>query len=98
MPSPLFQPTRDGKHPAFLTIGHITRDLLPGGTFTLGGTVTFAALTAHHLGLAAALVTCADAALLKELPALLPETALAVALAPATTTFENSYHEGFRVQ
>jgi 1D-myo-inositol 3-kinase len=98
MSAPLFQSTRGELPPAFLTIGHITRDLLPEHGFTPGGTVTFAALTAQNLGLVAALVTCADDALCAQLPTLLPECGLAVRLAPATTTFENSYHEGFRVQ
>ena len=47
--------------PEFLTIGHVTRDVHTDGSFSLGGTVTFAALTAYHLGLVAAIVTCADA-------------------------------------
>ncbi len=87
-----------GASPTFLAIGHVTRDLLPDGSFTLGGTVTFAALTAYHLGLVAGIVTCADETLLADLPALLPPIALAARPAPVTTAFENSYHEGFRTQ
>jgi 1D-myo-inositol 3-kinase len=89
---------QQNERPDFLAIGHVTRDLLPGGAFTLGGTVTFAALTARHLGLASAVVTCADEVLLNQLPRLLPEIALAARSAPATTTFENSYQAGFRTQ
>lgn len=33
----------------FLVIGNVTRDLLPNGSHTLGGTVTYAAMTALHL-------------------------------------------------
>lgn len=98
MSATLLRSLADDQCPAFLTIGHVTRDLVPGGTFTLGGTVTFAALTASHLGLTSALVTCADDALLAQLPALLPEVALAARSAPQTTTFENSYVAGFRTQ
>lgn len=98
MLSTLLQPLPHGQRPAFLTVGHVTRDLLPDGTFTLGGTVTFAALTASRLGLAAALVTCADEALLRQLPALLPGIAVAARPAAVTTTFENSYTDGFRIQ
>lgn len=98
MPSMLLRPLPDGRCPTFLTLGHVTRDLLPGATFTLGGTVTFAALTAYHLGLAAALVTRADEMLLAELPTLLPGIGLAARSAPVTTTFENSYAAGFRTQ
>ena len=60
----MLDPMQKSTRPDFLAIGHVTRDLLPGGAFTLGGTVTFAALTARHLGLASAVVTCADEALL----------------------------------
>ena len=66
--------------------------------YSLGGTVTFAALTASRLGLKVAIVTCADTQLLAELPSHLPGIGLAVRPSPATTTFVNSYHEGFRTQ
>lgn len=98
MPSTLLQPLPHGQRPAFLTIGHVTRDLLADGAFALGGTVTFAALTAYQLGLACALVTCADEEWLNQLPARLPGIALAARFAAVTTTFENRYHEGFRTQ
>jgi sugar/nucleoside kinase (ribokinase family) len=97
MPS-ILQPVKGVTTPDFLAIGHVTRDIHPDGTFSLGGTVTFAALTAHHLGLVAAIVTCADAELLAELPLHLPEIGLAARSSPATTTFANSYHQGFRTQ
>lgn len=95
----ILQPVQDGQCPTFLTIGHVTRDLLPGDAFTLGGTVTFAALTASQLGLVSALVTCADEALLAQLSTLLPQIGLAVRSTPTTTAFENRYNDGgFRVQ
>jgi 1D-myo-inositol 3-kinase len=97
MPS-MLQPVKGVTTPDFLTMGHITRDIHPDGTFSLGGTVTFAALTAYRLGLVAAIVTCADAKLLAELPSCLPEIGLAGHPSLATTTFANSYHEGFRTQ
>ncbi|MBE3559331.1 MAG: ribokinase [Ktedonobacteraceae bacterium] len=88
----------DGGVPDFLTIGHITRDLHPDGTFSLGGTVTFAALTAYHLGQVAAIVTCADPQLSAQLPTLLPGIALHVLPSAHTTTFMNVYSDGFRTQ
>ncbi len=97
MPS-FFLPVKDAILPEFLTIGHVTRDLHPDGSFTLGGTVSFAALTAYRLGLAAAIVTCADAELLAQLPACLPGIGLAAHSSPLTTTFTNSYYDGFRTQ
>ncbi len=84
--------------PEFLTIGHVTRDLHPDGSFSPGGTVTFAAMTAYRLGLVTAIVTCADAELLAELPVRLPDIGLAARPSPATTTFVNIYREGFRTQ
>jgi 1D-myo-inositol 3-kinase len=98
MASTLLRSLPAGQCPTFLALGHVTRDLLPGEAFALGGTVTFAALTAYQLGLAAALVTCADEELLAQLPALLPGIALAARPAPVTTAFENTYVAGFRTQ
>jgi 1D-myo-inositol 3-kinase len=96
--SSILQPAPGGRVPDFLAIGHVTRDVHADGSFTLGGTVTFAALTAYHLGLAAAVVTCADGNLIAELPAHLPGIGLAVRQSEATTTFENRYSRGFRTQ
>lgn len=85
--------------PEFLTVGHITRDLHDDGSFALGGTVTFAALTAYHLGLAASIVTCADQELIAALPEMLPDVTVHARPCAATTTFVNIYTEtGFRTQ
>jgi sugar/nucleoside kinase (ribokinase family) len=84
--------------PDFLTLGHVTRDVHQDGSFSLGGTVTFAALTAYHLGLAAAVVTRADSQLIPELSLHLPNIELQVQPSPQTTTFANQYREGFRTQ
>jgi sugar/nucleoside kinase (ribokinase family) len=85
--------------PQFIAIGHVTRDIHPGDSYTLGGTVTFAALTAARLGLAAGVVTCADRQLIAELATHLPSIALQVRPSATTTTFTNQYNdEGFRIQ
>lgn len=97
MPATVLQPAR-AEPPAFLCIGHITRDVLPDGSFALGGTVTFATLTVERLGLPAALVTCASADICQQLPSLLPGIGLAARMAATTTTFENRYQDGFRIQ
>ena len=94
----MLQPISGEQSPEFLTIGHATHDIQPDGSFTLGGTVTFAALTAYRLGLVSAIVTRAGAQLLAGLPAHLPEIGIAGRLSPATTTFANIYHHGFRTQ
>jgi 1D-myo-inositol 3-kinase len=97
MPS-IIQPVQNGGAPEFLTAGHITQDIQPGGSFSLGGTVTFSAITASRLGLTAAIVTCVGSQLLADLPTQLPGIELSVHPSPATTTFVNRYHDGFRIQ
>ncbi len=82
----------------FLAIGHVTRDLHPNNSFSLGGTVTFAALTAYHLGLVAGIVTCAALDVIQELPQYLPNIAYFARPSAETTTFVNQYQQGFRTQ
>ncbi len=79
----------------FLTIGHVTLDRR-NGTFTPGGTVTFAALTALRLGYEPAVLTRAgeDFPVQEALPGVL------VRRLPSevTTTFRNIYLDGHRIQ
>jgi 1D-myo-inositol 3-kinase len=84
--------------PTFLTIGHITRDLHDDGSTSLGGTVTFAAVTAARSGFASAIVTRASEQLIVDLPELLSGIAVAAIPSPCTTTFVNRYHDGIRTQ
>jgi sugar/nucleoside kinase (ribokinase family) len=89
---------RPGGVPDFVAIGHATRDLLPDGSWRLGGTVTFAALTAQRLGLRTAVLTSGPPDLLAALRAALPGVALACLPAPDATTYENVYAGGSRTQ
>lgn len=82
----------------FLTLGHITRDLRADGSFSLGGTVTFAALTAYRLGLATGIVTRATSNIIQNLPHVLPNIAISAHPSSETTTFINQYQQGFRTQ
>jgi 1D-myo-inositol 3-kinase len=82
----------------FLTIGHVSRDLQPDGSSLLGGTVSFAALTAYRLGLVAGIVTRAAPEWLDALPSVLPGIAIFAYPSEHTTTFTNQYRDGFRVQ
>jgi sugar/nucleoside kinase (ribokinase family) len=70
----------------YLAIGHITRDLIPGGA-AAGGTAAYAALTAQRLGLRAGILTAfypeEDLGLLDSLP-------IAGTHAEYSTTFENT--------
>jgi len=78
----------------YLIIGHITRDLTPQGP-RLGGTATFASLTAKALGLRVGLVTSWAA----DLP-VGPLKPVPIASFPSdrTTTFENIDALGGRIQ
>ncbi|MDQ5824413.1 MAG: PfkB family carbohydrate kinase [Chloroflexota bacterium] len=87
--------------PDYLVIGHVAKDVLPGGRgITAGGTVTYSALAAQKLGVRAAVVTACspeDEGLL----APLREAGVWVRMVPSptTTTFSNTYDEaGRRVQ
>ena len=84
--------------PEFLAIGHVARDIRSDGSFSPGGTVTFAALTAYRLGLAAGIITRADPELSALLPTFLPSVSLHILPSIKTTTFANHYKDGFRTQ
>lgn len=79
----------------FLTIGHVTLDRR-NGTFTPGGTVTFAALTALKLGYKPAVLTRAG----DDFPVeeALPGVEVHRLPSPVTTTFRNIYLDGHRIQ
>jgi sugar/nucleoside kinase (ribokinase family) len=81
--------------PDFVVIGHVVRDVIPGG-WRLGGTATFAAVQAQRLGLVVGVVTRAGPDI--SLAELLPKMSLAGRQAKATTTFENLYDAGHRRQ
>lgn len=80
--------------PDYLLIGHMTRDLLPDGSYASGGTALYAALTAHRLGRCVGVVS-ARAAIPPDWSA-----GIAVAFAPTMDApiFENRYTPQGRVQ
>lgn len=43
--------------PEYLVVGHVTQDVIPGGGYRQGGTATYAALAASHLGLHVGVLT-----------------------------------------
>jgi hypothetical protein len=74
-------------NPDYLMLGHFTRDVLPDGTTTPGGTSLYAALTAHCLDQNVGVVSAPA-----ELPAGWPDAIQIVFHAsPAPPTFENRY-------
>lgn len=73
--------------PEYLSIGHITRDVLPNGGSASGGTALYTAITAERLGLRAGILTAAA-----HLPEHLPARVTVVSAATnRTSTFENRY-------
>jgi len=79
----------------YLAIGHATRDLV-NGAFTIGGTVSYAARTAEAMGCRVGVVTSTGPEL--DLGQALGDIPVANAPAAATTTFENVYTGGERLQ
>jgi sugar/nucleoside kinase (ribokinase family) len=89
-------PTPDSRgRPEFLVVGHVTRDLVPGG-WNLGGPASYAALVAARLGLRAAVLTAANAAL--DLPALLPGVDVRCLSSQRTTVMEHFFDGERRIQ
>jgi len=78
----------------YLVIGHISQDLTPHGP-QLGGTATYAALTAHALGLRVGVVTSWG----EEIPlGQMQSVSLTNIPSQRSTTFENIYHHQGRIQ
>ena len=80
----------------YLVVGHVTLDIQPGGARVLGGTASYASLTAAALGRTVGIVTSAGAD-----ANLTPLDTLATLVrrpATTTTTFENVYVNGHREQ
>jgi len=77
------------KCPDFVAIGHVTQDLLPDGGYTIGGTATYASLTAQRLGLKAGVLTSAPAQL--DLSGALHGIDVCAIPSDAATTFVNTY-------
>jgi sugar/nucleoside kinase (ribokinase family) len=77
--------------PEFVVIGHATRDVLPDGSWRLGGGVAYAGVTAQRLGLRVGVLTSAPPDVLAALTNALPEAAIANVPASEATTFENIY-------
>jgi 1D-myo-inositol 3-kinase len=80
----------------YLIVGHVAKDVTADG-FTLGGTVTYAGLTALRLGARVGIVTASSEDL--DLVSSYPGARLRVVTSATTTTFENTYsRDGRRTQ
>ncbi len=81
---------------SYLIIGHVTKDLLPDGGFTVGGTVTYAGRTALALGNRVAVVT--GAAPDFDMDTVLDGCEVLRVPSETTTTFKNVYTPSGREQ
>jgi 1D-myo-inositol 3-kinase len=79
-----------------VVIGHVCQDLLPDGSLSLGGSVSYAATTALRMGCRVGVVTSTGSDL--NLAEALPGAEIALRPAAATTIFENIYQDGVRTQ
>lgn len=77
--------------PEFIAIGHASRDLLPDGSWRLGGGVAYAGVTASRLGLRVGVLTSAPPDVLSAMHDELPNAAIINVPATEATTFENIY-------
>jgi sugar/nucleoside kinase (ribokinase family) len=76
--------------PDFVAIGHVTKDLLPDGGYTIGGTATYASLTAQRLGLEVGVLTSVPPQL--DLSGALRGIDVHAIPSEQATTFVNTYH------
>jgi sugar/nucleoside kinase (ribokinase family) len=82
--------------PDFVVVGHVCQDLLPDGSFGLGGSVSYATATAQQMGYRVGVVTSAGPDL--DLEQALPGAEIVCHPSQATTVFENIYLNGERKQ
>lgn len=83
--------------PDYVVVGHVVRDLTPRG-YTLGGTATYAGLTARRLGYATGILTSYAEDLDTAGHFAGSEVEVINLPTAATTTFENIYTDGQRHQ
>jgi 1D-myo-inositol 3-kinase len=82
--------------PDFVAVGHVCQDILPDGSLGLGGSVSYAATTAHRLGYRVGAVTSTGPDL--DATKVLPGVEIVCRRSVATTVFENIYFDGRRRQ
>lgn len=91
----MYQPQELPLEIEYLIIGNVTQDVTPDG-LVLGGTGAYSAITASQLGVQVGLVTRAASDL--DLGSLLPDVRIHHVPDACTTTFENVYVGGKRIQ
>jgi sugar/nucleoside kinase (ribokinase family) len=79
----------------YLVIGHVTKDLF-NGSYKIGGTATYSAMTARRLGQSVGIVTSKGSDIdLGHLPS---DIHISTCPSETSTTFENLYQDGHRQQ
>lgn len=86
----------NAERPTYLIVGHQSHDVDPGGQVRVGGTVSYAALTAWQFSWRPIVGTSAGPDF--HPPACLQHAEWYILPAPVTTCFENTYHEARRRQ
>lgn len=86
----------DSTLPDIIVVGHVCQDILPDGGLGLGGTASYAAVTAQRLGQRIGLVTSTGPDL--DVSAIFPGIEIACRPSAETTVFENIYFDGHRKQ
>ena len=81
--------------PDFLVLGHVVKDVIPGG-WRLGGTAAYASIQATRLGLKTAVLSSGPGSM--DLAGLLPGVEVRQVPARRATTFRNCYEDGRRTQ
>jgi 1D-myo-inositol 3-kinase len=82
--------------PEFVVVGHVCQDLMPDGSLSVGGSVSYATTTALRMGYRAGVVTSAGPGM--DLAEALPGAQIVCHRSDQTTVFENIYHNGKRTQ
>jgi sugar/nucleoside kinase (ribokinase family) len=80
----------------YLAVGHITRDILPDASYVVGGTVSYAALTAAAFRRTVGILTSARSDM--DLSTFKDRVCVTCWPSERTTTFQNRYIEGYRQQ
>ena len=76
----------------YVLAGTFTKDVLPEGGYTLGGTVFYSGVQARRLGADVTVISTAEADI--DLSAVEAGTVIHLQASPESTTFENIYDEG----
>ena len=84
------------KHRTYLSIGHVSKDRLPDGNFTHGGSVIYSSVAARRFGWQPEIITACDSGFKPPDP--LAAVCWHLVPSPVSTTFRNEYGPSGRTQ